>query len=118
MEITVTVKGATATWDNPKALLCRHFEFFRAACNGLVKESKQSKSKMELRECNPRKFERFVQFIYLGTIPPGLHMTDYVYVGFRLWALGNRLLAQYFENSVICASFELHSPTESEAAAI
>jgi hypothetical protein len=106
MEVVVGSGASISTWNIPKALLSRHSDYFRAACNGNFKEGIESR--VPLNDVEPRLFQHFVQWLYFATAPR-LPDVDGVYDGFRLWVLGDRLMSSGFKNLVMTRLFNVYS---------
>jgi len=106
MEVTVGTGVAAATWNIPKALLSHHSAYFHIACHGKFKEALENKVK--LADCDPKLFQHFVQWIYFATTPGDLGSEDEIWDAFRLWALGDRLMATGFKNHMMKIVHEAH----------
>jgi hypothetical protein len=99
MEVIVGTDEYTTTWNLPKALLSQHSEFFRAACNGPLKE--KTGNRITLPVFYPNEFELLVHWLFFGTLPHDLGPSMGVYVGFRIWTLSERLILPVLKSAAM-----------------
>lgn len=113
INITVGPAEQQRTWMLPKALLSHHSEFFRAALEHNFKEGIERK--VTLLEDDPRDFEMFVYWLHFQGLPIDFLLVaadrmkvDDAWLGFRLWVLGDKLLAPEFQNLIMHSIYSFH----------
>lgn len=104
-------ENKSTTWNLPKALLGHHSNFFRAACYQPFKEGLENK--IILPDYDSDVFRVFVQWLYYEHLP-----TDFrrncaewdIWLGFRAWVLGDKILATKFQDCIMRWIWKCYAP--------
>lgn len=107
MEVIVGSGWNQATWNIPQALLSRFSHYFLAILSRTMKHGVPEIHK--LPEFDPNMFQHFIRWIYFATLPPIMGVDEKgVYMGFRLWVIGEKLIADDFADAVMERIYQLH----------
>lgn len=104
--ITVYVGNLDRAWILPKDLLTHHSTFFHEFLVSACAEAETSQVK--LREDDPKVFELFVQWLYMGYFPLSLSCNQALYRA-KAWVMGDKLGSPAFRDHAMTHLSFMHN---------